>query len=126
MTIPEDLLYNTGHLWCRCEQEGLYRIGVSHHAQSSLGEIAYVELPDPGATIVQNESFGAIESIKVVNELMSPLSGTVVEINDNLRTTPTLVNETPYNDGWMLLVRVDDDTQLTILMNSGDYSAFIR
>lgn len=126
MTIPEDLLYNTGHLWCKREQEGLYRIGVSHHAQSSLGEITYVELQDPGATIVQNESFGAIESIKVVNELISPLSGTVVETNDNLRGTPTLVNEAPYNDGWMLLVRVDDDSQLTSLMSSEDYTAFIR
>ncbi len=125
MTIPEDLLYNTGHLWCRREQEDLYRIGVSHHAQSSLGEIAYVDLPDPGATIAQNLSFGTIESIKVVNELLSPLSGTVVEVNDDLREQPTLVNQSPYSDGWMLLVQVTDDAQLAILMSSNDYTVFI-
>lgn len=125
MSNPKDCLFNEGHLWCRCENENTAVIGISNHAQDSLGEIAYLELPGPGTTICQGESLGIIESIKVVNELIAPVSGTVVEINSTLDDDPTAVNQSPYGDGWMLIVKLDSIEQLNNLMSGEQYEEYI-
>ncbi len=122
---PKDCLFNEGHLWCRCESEDTVVIGVSHHAQNSLGEITYVELPDTGSVVTQDESLGIIESTKVVNELVAPVSGTVIERNDSLSDNPTAVNEDPYNEGWMLKIKIDSTDQLKKLMDKEQYAEFI-
>lgn len=121
MASPELCLFNQAHLWCSKQADGTVIIGISEHAQNSLGEITYVELPDPDTDVTQNISLGIIESIKVVNELISPVSGTVVEINENLSSNPKLVNDSPYDEGWMLHVRIDNPDELDNLMNAEQY-----
>lgn len=118
-------LFNEAHLWCRCEGEDTVVIGVSAYAQDSLGEIAYIELPDVGTSVTQGEALGVIESIKVVNELISPVSGVVIEINDKLSGDPTAVNDAPYGDGWMLRIRLESEDQLKALMDVTKYQEYI-
>ncbi len=118
-------LFNEAHLWCRCEGENTVVIGVSAYAQNSLGEIAYIELPDVGTSVTQGEALGVIESIKVVNELVSPVSGIVIEINDKLSGDPTAVNDAPYGDGWMLRIRLESEDQLKALMDVTKYQEYI-
>ncbi len=125
MRSQEKFLFNSAHLWCYPEGENVYSIGVSEFAQQSLGEIMYVELPDPDSEIVKDDSFGTIESPKVVNELYSPLSGIVLERNEALTDVPGRVNEAPYEDGWMLRIRLTGDTDLHDLMDSERYLAFV-
>jgi glycine cleavage system H protein len=125
MTLTEDYLFNEGHMWCRILEDASYLIGISDHAQQSLGEIAYIELPDCGAAITQGEALGVIESVKVVNDLLAPISGTVIEVNETLPEQPTTVNTSPYGDGWMLRIRLEAPEQLHNLMNHDQYVAFI-
>lgn len=121
----EDYLFNQGHMWCRLLDDSSYLIGISDHAQESLGEIAYIELPDCGATLTQGESLGVIESVKVVNDLLAPISGTVIEVNESLTDQPTVVNASPYGDGWMLRISLESPEQLNNLMNHTQYVAYI-
>jgi len=125
MNTPEDCLYNEGHLWCRREDDENVLIGISDNAQTNLGEITFIELPDSGTTVTQGKSLGVIESIKVVNELLSPVSGTVTESNASLSDNPTVVNDTPYGDGWMLRIRIDSAEQLETLMDATKYLEYI-
>lgn len=125
MSQLEGYLFNQGHMWCRPGDDATYVIGVSDHAQGSLGEIAYIELPAAGATITQGEALGVIESVKVVNDLLAPISGTVVEVNDSLADSPTTVNESPYEDGWMLRIKPGRTEELDELMDHARYTAFI-
>ena len=125
MTIAEDRLYNKDHMWCLLEDNEIVVAGISDHAQSSLGEIVFLELPETGSDVTQNQSLGIVESTKVVNELMSPVSGTVIETNDKLADSPTLVNEAPYGDGWILRIRIDSAEQLEELMDASKYRDFI-
>ncbi len=118
-------LFNEAHLWCRCEGEDTVVIGISAYAQNSLGEIAYIELPDVGTSVTQGEALGVIESIKVVNELISPVSGVVIETNGKLSGDPTAVNDAPYGDGWMLRIRLESEDQLKALMDVTKYQEYI-
>ncbi|HEC05674.1 MAG TPA: glycine cleavage system protein GcvH [Thiolapillus brandeum] len=121
MSNPEDCLFHQEHMWCRCEADNHLVIGVSHHAQTSLGEVVFVELPEPGSSIRQGEALGIIESVKVVNDLIAPADGTVVEVNEQLAETPTTVNDDPYGHGWMLRIKMESQEQLAELMNETDY-----
>jgi glycine cleavage system H protein len=125
MTIAEDRLYNKDHLWCLLEDNGIVVAGISDHAQSNLGEIAFLDLPGTGTRVTQNKSLGIIESVKVVNELMSPVNGTVIETNDRLTDSPTLVNDDPYGDGWILRIRIDSEEQFEALMDATKYLDYI-
>lgn len=125
MTIAEDRLYNKDHLWCLLEDNGIVVAGISDHAQSNLGEIAFLDLPGTGTRVTQNKSLGIIESVKVVNELMSPVNGTVIETNDRLTDSPTLVNDDPYGDGWILRIRIDSEEQFEALMDASTYLDYI-
>ncbi len=125
MPVTEDYLFSQGHMWCRLMEDGDYLIGVSDHAQKSLGEIVYVELPDPESEIAQGEPLGVIESVKVVNDLIAPISGTVIEANDSLVDQPAVVNDSAYDAGWMLRIRLKSPEQLNNLLNHAQYLALV-
>jgi len=126
MEFPEDLRYTREHEWARDEGDGRVRVGITDYAQDKLGDVVYVELPEPGAEVRAMESFGEVESTKSVSDLFSPVDGTVVERNTLLEERPELVNEDPYGQGWMIVVQVRDPSQLDRLMDANAYRAFVE
>ena len=106
--IPEDLQYTKDHEWLRTEGDTV-RVGVTDYAQDALGDIVFVTLPEAGTQVRAGETCGEVESTKSVSDIYAPVTGTVVERNDALDTSPELVNSDPYGDGWMLAIRRDDD-----------------
>lgn len=122
---PEGLKYSTTHEWARLE-DGTAVVGITDHAQSELGDIVYVELPQVGAKLSQGDMFGTVESVKTVSDLMSPVSGEVVRVNDALPDAPEMVNDSPYEQGWMIAVKLDNPSELDGLMSAGQYEAFIQ
>ena len=121
---PADLKYTKDHEWARIEGE-LVRIGITLFAVEQLGDVTLVDLPKPGTKIVAGTQFGAVESVKAVSELYAPVSGEVVELNEKLTKKPELVNEAPYKDGWMLVVRPSNRSQLDELLDSGGYDKYL-
>ena len=124
MSLPADLLYYKEHVWVRREGSDL-RIGITDFAQSELGDIVFVELPEVGDTIEQDEPFGSLESVKTVSELYAPLSGTVVEINEVLSDKPEQINESPYQQAWMIVIEGSDEEQLDGLYSAAEYETYI-
>ncbi len=122
---PEDLKYAVSHEWVKVDDD-LATVGITDHAQSELGDIVYVELPEQGTTIQKGSVFGTIESIKTVSDLLAPVSGEVVEVNEELPETPEQVNESPYASGWMIIIRMDDPSEIDDLMSSDQYEAFLQ
>lgn len=125
MNILEDRMYNEGHLWCLPEDDTTVLVGISDNAQNNLGEITFIELPEAGASVNQGKPLGIIESIKVVNEMLSPVDGIVIEANDKLSDSPTTVNDDPYGDGWMLRIRIESTDQFDALMDGARYKEYI-
>ena len=125
MDFPEDLKYSTEHEWARLENDGLV-VGITDYAQESLGEIVYVELPDEGSKVSQGEAFGVVESTKAVSDLYAPVSGTVEEVNDTLLDNPELINEDPYEDGWLIRIAISDESELDKLMDAAGYARFLE
>ncbi|WLV23903.1 glycine cleavage system protein GcvH [Aciduricibacillus chroicocephali] len=123
--LPEELLYSEEHEWVKKEGDKV-RIGITDFAQSELGDIVFVELPEEDDEVAVGDSFGSVESVKTVSELYSPVSGTVVEVNEDLDDTPEAVNESPYENAWMLVVELSDDSELDKLMTAEQYKAFIE
>jgi glycine cleavage system H protein len=121
---PADLRYDKEHEWVRVEGDTAV-IGISDFAQDQLGEVVYVDLPATGDVLVAGDTFGEIESVKSVSELFAPVSGTVLEVNDDLASTPEVINSDPYGGGWMVKVTLADPSQLDALMSAGDYDAFV-
>ena len=124
MSLPTDLLYSKEHEWVRREGSDV-RIGITDFAQDELGDIVFVELPEVGDTIEVNEPFGSVESVKTVSELYAPISGTVVEVNEGLEDNPEYVNESPYEQAWMIVVEPSADEELEDLLSSEEYNAYI-
>lgn len=122
---PKELLYSQTHEWVRV-QDNRATVGITDHAQSELGDIVFVELPNVGANIQAGMPFGTVESIKTVSDLVAPISGEVVEVNSELNETPELVNEDPYQRGWMLVVEMSNRSELDQLKNADEYEDFIR
>jgi len=125
MSFPDDLRYLREHEWARVEGDRV-TVGITEYAQSELGEIVYVELPEVGTKVEQAETFGTVESVKAVSDLFAPVSGEVVEVNEALEDEPGLVNTDPYGDGWMMVVEMSDPDELADLMTAGEYAAFIE
>ena len=123
---PPDLKYSKEHEWVRTETDTIVVIGITEFAQDSLGDVVFVEIPDVGADLTQFEKMGEIESVKAVSDLYSPVSGKVVERNEALIDSPELVNEGPFEQGWMLKVELSDATQLDHLLSVEDYDAFLK
>ena len=123
--IPDDLLYTRDHEWVKKEDEGIYAVGITHHAQDSLGDVTFVELPSAGDSFEQNSVFGFVESVKAASDLYMPVAGEVLEINDELNDSPEQVNEDPYGGGWMIKVRASDDFAEKSLLDGSAYSSEI-
>lgn len=121
---PADLRYDKEHEWVRVEGDAAV-IGISDFAQDQLGEVVYVDLPSVGDELVAGETFGEIESVKSVSELYAPVSGTVVEVNDELDGSPEVINSDPYGSGWMVKVQLGDAAELDGLMSADEYEAFV-
>ncbi|MBP6964586.1 MAG: glycine cleavage system protein GcvH [Armatimonadetes bacterium] len=122
---PDDLKYTASHEWLKVEDD-LATVGITEHAQSELGDIVFMELPDVGATVQRGDMFGTIESIKSVSDIIAPVSGEIVEVNEELTETPERVNESPYAAGWMVIVKMDDPSEVEDLMSSEQYERFIE
>ncbi|WP_258728114.1 glycine cleavage system protein GcvH [Bacillus atrophaeus] len=120
MSTPKDLRYSEEHEWVKVEGEKV-RIGITHFAQSELGDIVFVELPEVGAEIKADEPFGSVESVKTVSELYAPINGKVVEVNEDLDDSPEFVNESPYEKAWMIVVEPSDASEIESLMSSEQY-----
>ena len=118
--IPTDLKYTEEHEWISLKGK-LGKIGITDHAQDALGDVVYVELPEVGDKVVKGEAFGSVESVKAASDLFAPVSGTVVEVNEELDDSPELVNKSPYDDGWMIVVEVEDESELEDLLTPEVY-----
>jgi len=124
--IPDNLLFTEEHEWLRLLEDGTAYIGISDFAQEQLGEVVYVETPEVGSKVVAGDEFGSIESVKASSDLYSPVSGEVLEVNESLQDNPENVNQSPYDDGWMIRVRLDDLSETHGLMDSEGYSYHIQ
>ena len=120
MSTPKDLRYSEEHEWVKVE-DGKVRIGITHFAQSELGDIVFVELPQVGDEIKTDDPFGSVESVKTVSELYAPILGTVVEVNADLEDSPEFVNESPYEKAWMIVVEPADASEVDKLMTAEQY-----
>ena len=121
---PADLRYDKEHEWVRVEGDSAV-IGISDFAQDQLGEVVYVDLPSEGDILTAGEAFGEIESVKSVSELIAPVSGEITEVNSSLADSPETVNADAHGAGWMVKVRMSDDSEVDALLNAEDYDAFI-
>ena len=120
MSSPKELRYSEEHEWVKVEGDKV-RIGITEFAQSELGDIVFVELPEVGDEITADEPFGSVESVKTVSELYAPISGKVVEVNEALDDNPEYVNESPYEKAWMIVVEPSDISQVDQLMTAEQY-----
>lgn len=123
--IKSELKYSKDHEWVLVEGNKV-KIGISDHAQDALGDVVFVELPEEGDEVAANESFGTVESVKAVSDVYSPVSGKVVESNQALLDAPELINSDPYGEGWMIVVELEDASQLDELMSAEEYEAFLK
>jgi glycine cleavage system H protein len=119
--IPSDLRYAKSHEWVRTEKDGTVTIGITDYAQTSLGDITYVQLPKVGAAVKAGETFGVVESVKAASDLYAPVGGTVTAVNPALNSTPETVNKSPYGEGWMMKVKPADAKAVESLLDPGAY-----
>ena len=119
---PSDLRYRDSHEWVRVEDDGSVVVGISDHAQGELGDMVYVELPEPGMSYDQGEACAVIESVKAASDIYAPLSGEVVTANGKLEDSPELVNSDPYGEGWLFRLIPSDAAQIEGLMDAGAYA----
>jgi glycine cleavage system H protein len=122
MQLPEQLRYSTEHEWVAVDG-GRARVGITDFAQDALGDVVYVQLPEVGLLVVANAACAEVESTKSVSEVYSPLSGTIVEVNESLDATPELLNQDPYGAGWIFVVEMSDPAEVDALMDAGAYRA---
>ena len=125
MLIPPELRYTKEHEWVQVE-DGIGTVGITDYAQDQLGDVVYVDLPPPGKQLTQLAMFGEIESVKAVSELYSPVSGEVVESNQALADKPELINESPYDEGWIMRVRLTDEGEIDRLLTAEQYGDYIE
>lgn len=121
--IPADLLYTSDDEWVRIEGEQ-GTVGITDYAQDALSDIVYVELPDAGESMAAGEVFGVVESVKAAADLFMPISGQIVEVNEDLPDMPEILNSDPYDDGWLVKLKVSDANELEGLMDASAYAAF--
>jgi len=126
MDLPGDLRYTKEHEWTLDEGEGLVRVGVTDYAQESLGDVVYVDLPQVGTQVTSGQPFGEVESTKSVSDVYSPVSGTIVQRNPLLGDHPELVNQSPYGEGWLVLIRLSNPEELGTLLDAAGYRTFLR
>ena len=125
MLVPPELRYTKDHEWVRV-QDGIGTVGITDYAQDQLGDVVYVDLPVPGKQLTQMAVFGEIESVKAVSEIYSPVSGEVIESNQALADKPELINESPYDEGWIMKVRLIDEGEVDKLLTADQYRDYIE
>lgn len=121
---PVELKYSKDHEWAKVEGNTV-TFGITDHAQESLGDVVFVELPEEGASVSAGKSYGTVESVKAVSDIMASVSGTVVEVNNDVLDTPDLLNSVPYGEGWLIKVEAADLAPLDELMSAAEYEAFL-
>jgi glycine cleavage system H protein len=124
MNVPENLLYTEEHEWVELHDD-IATVGITDYAQGELGDIVFIELPSVGDTVTKGESFGTIEAVKAVSDLFAPVSGEVIEVNEALSETPEVINQSPYDDGWMIRVRISDESEQEALLSPEAYSDMV-
>ncbi len=124
MEFPDDLKYSREHEWVLVEGS-VATVGITAFAEQQLGDVVFIEMPGVGDNVIKDEAMGVVESVKAVSDVYSPISGTVIEINDDLRDNTELVNEDCYGDGWMVKIELSDPTDLDELMTSDEYETFV-
>ena len=124
MSYPTEYRYSKDHEWVRVDGNRA-RIGITDHAQGELGDIVFVELPRVGADVGRGDTLGAVESVKAVGDVLAPLSGKVVEVNEALETAPETINSSPHEDGWLLVLELEDASQVDALLDSAGYERFL-
>lgn len=125
MSYPSNLKYTREHEWVNVHGDGTATIGITYFAQSELGDIVFVELPQPGSVLAKDSVFGTVEAVKTVSELFAPVSGTVTELNSELDGNPEAVNEDPYGKGWMIKVSLSKPDEINDLMDAAAYQSII-
>lgn len=118
--IPKELKYTNTHEWLKIEGDTAI-IGITDYAQKELSDIVYVELPEPGKTLNQGDVLGTIEAVKAVSDFYTPISGTIIELNQELKTAPDLVNKEPYDKGWMVKIKMSNPSEITKLLSADEY-----
>ncbi|WP_299894985.1 glycine cleavage system protein GcvH [uncultured Aquimarina sp.] len=124
MNIPSELKYTKDHEWIKIDGD-IATVGITDFAQSELGDIVYVEIETVGEELEQEEVFGTVEAVKTVSDLFLPLTGEITEFNETLEGDPELVNSDPYGEGWMVKIKITDDSQIEGLLSADDYKALI-
>ncbi|TAL72814.1 MAG: glycine cleavage system protein GcvH [Rhodanobacter sp.] len=124
--IPGDLKFNKSHEWARVEDDGTVRVGISDHAQSQLGDLVYVELPEIGSSVEAGNAAAVLESVKAASDIYSPVSGEVVEVNELLSDKPETINADAFGEGWIFAVRPSDRSELDQLLDAKAYEELIE
>ncbi len=124
MEFPEDLKFSKEHEWVLVEG-GVATVGITDYAQDQLGDIVFVELPAVGDKVSKEDAFGVVESVKAVSDIYAPVSGKVVEVNDDLPENPEMLNEDPYNDGWIIKIEMSDPEEVQDLMTAAEYEEYV-
>ncbi len=125
LNLPENLKYSDSHEWAGVEGD-VVTIGIDDYAQDQLGEVVFVEVPEVGATFSKGDQFGTVESVKAVSEIYTPVAGEVVAVNETLSDAPELINNSPYENGWIIKIKTDDLTELDTLKNKSAYLAMLK
>jgi len=120
--IPGDLKFQKTHEWVRVEQDGTVTVGISDHAQSSLGDLVYVELPEVGSSVQAGNGVAVVESVKAASDIYAPVSGEITEVNEVLRDKPETINEDAYEAGWIFKMKLDDKSELDALLTADEYA----
>ncbi|HEV2913841.1 MAG TPA: glycine cleavage system protein GcvH [Pyrinomonadaceae bacterium] len=123
--VPEDLQYSKDHEWIKVEGD-IGTIGITDHAQNSLGDVVYVELPKVGESFSAHEAFGSVESVKAVSEIFTPVSGQITEVNESLQDEPEKVNNDPYGAAWMIRIRLSNRGEVDSLLSAAEYEDFTK
>ncbi|MDX1705647.1 glycine cleavage system protein GcvH [Pseudidiomarina sp.] len=125
-TIPKELKYTATHEWVRNEGDGIYTIGLTEHAQDLLGDMVFVELPEVGSNVDTGDDIAVAESVKAASDVYAPITGEIVEINEELENSPESVNSDPYGDGWLFKIKATDPSELDGLLDAEAYEAVIE
>jgi glycine cleavage system H protein len=124
MSFPKDVKYTKDHEWLRAEGNEAY-VGITHFAQSELGDIVFIDVDTEGESLEKEEVFGSVEAVKTVSDLFMPINGEVLEFNENLEDNPELINRDPYGDGWIIKISISDLTELDDLLTSESYQKLV-
>jgi len=124
--IPAELRYAASHEWVRPEGNGIFTVGITEHAQELLGDMVFLDLPDEGDQIAMGDDVAVAESVKAASDVYAPITGEVIEVNQDLEDSPELVNSDPYGDGWLFKVKIEDESEVESLLDADGYAESIE